>query len=52
MAIVGERFFAAEFDVGDQVDGRLDVNVEFRPVTVPGDIRQRLFALMDALQLN
>lgn len=52
VTIVGERFFAAEFDVGSQIDGRLDVDVAFRPIVLPRDIRQRLLDLMTALQLR
>ena len=52
VTLVGERVFAAEFPVGAQADGRLDVDVAFRPIALPREIRRQLLALMDALQLR
>jgi hypothetical protein len=51
LTIVGERFFAAEFEVGGDVDGRLDVDVAFRPHTLPLALQDQLVRLMDALGL-
>lgn len=60
VTLVGERVFAAEFDVGcdagcdagGQVDGRLDVDAPFRIHCLPHDVVDRLQALMQTLGLQ
>lgn len=52
VTVVGERIFAAEFELGNAVDGRLDIDVEFVPHTLPESVRQQLLGLLDALQLR
>jgi hypothetical protein len=52
VTVVSERIFAAEFEVGRHVDGRLDVDVPFRPHALPQDVGDRLHALMHALHLS
>lgn len=52
VTIVGERCFAAEFDVGSHVDGRVDVDVAMRPHVLPVVVEERLQALMAALGLH
>jgi len=52
VTIVGERFFAAEFDVGALADGRLDFDVEFRPHALPVQLEDKLLRLLDGLGLR
>ena len=52
VTIVGERFFAAEFDVGARADGRLDFDVEFRPHALPIEVEDKLLRLVNGLGLR
>jgi len=52
LTIAGERCFAAEFDAGGRADGRLDVDVPFRPHALPAEVEGRLALLMEALGLR
>lgn len=52
VTIIGERLFAAEFEVGGQVDGRTDADLPFQPHVLPRDVQDRLIELMAALGLR
>lgn len=52
VTLVGERVFAAEFQVGGEADGRTDVDVPFSIHTLPRPIQDRLALLMAALGLH
>jgi len=52
VTVVGERFFAAEFDTGQLADGRLDFDVAFRPCTLPRDVEDKVRKVLDRLGLR
>jgi hypothetical protein len=52
IAIVGDECFAAEFEPGGHVDGRLDSATVYRPHRLPAEIERRLLAMMRVLGLG